>query len=135
MRDCLLNIPRDISLDRTGTALDSEYKTLILLLAGFRFSRLKIAAYDCYRCCITSSNHLLELPKMSDLQPKSYDLIVFGATGYTGKLCAEYIYTCLPTNLKWAVAGRSEKKLLAMMDEIGLITTTDRLQPGQFPVL
>ena len=70
---------------------------------------------------------------MSDLQPKIYDLVVFGATGYTGKLCAEYISTNLPTNLKWAIAGRSEKKLLALMDEIGA-TSTDRFQPGQSPV-
>ena len=70
---------------------------------------------------------------MSDLQPKVYDLIVLGATGYTGKLCAEYISTSLPTNLKWAVAGRSEKKLLAVMDELGAIST-NRLRPGQSPV-
>lgn len=66
---------------------------------------------------------------MSDLEPKVYDLIVFGATGYTGRLCAEYISTSLPTNLKWAVAGRSEKKMVAMMDDLGAINT-DRLQPG-----
>ena len=70
---------------------------------------------------------------MSDLPQKKYDLVVFGATGYTGKLCAEYISTNLPTNLKWAIAGRTERKLLALMDEIGA-TSTDRFQPGQFPV-
>lgn len=70
---------------------------------------------------------------MSDPQPKEYDLVLLGATGYTGKYCAEYISTSLPTNLKWAVAGRSEKKLLALMDELGAIST-DRLRPGQSPV-
>lgn len=67
---------------------------------------------------------------MSDLKPKAYDLIVFGATGYTGKLCAEYISTSLPTNLKWAVAGRSEEKLTAIVGEFKSLST-DRLQPGQ----
>lgn len=67
---------------------------------------------------------------MSDNQSRVYDLIVFGATGYTGKLCAEYISTSLPTNLKWAVAGRSEKKLLSIRDQMGPMST-DRLQPGQ----
>ena len=71
---------------------------------------------------------------MSDLQSNVYDLIVLGATGYTGKLCAEYISTSLPTNLKWALAGRSEKKLLAVLDKLGAMST-DRLQPGQSPVL
>lgn len=70
---------------------------------------------------------------MADIELKLYDLIIFGATGYTGKLCAEYISTSLPTNLKWAVAGRSEKKLLAIVDELKAVST-DRLQPGQFPV-
>ena len=71
---------------------------------------------------------------MSDIQPIKYDLVVLGATGYTGKLCAEYISASLPTNLKWAVAGRSEKKLLAVVDELGAMST-DRLQPGLSPVL
>lgn len=98
-----------------------------------------IYLFKSYRCCIASSNHivvfsLLEISRMSVLQPKEYDLIVLGATGYTGKLCAEYISKSLPTNLKWAVAGRSEEKLLAMMDELGSIPSTDRLRPGQSPI-
>ena len=73
---------------------------------------------------------------MSDLnlQSKLYDLIVLGASGYTGKLCAEYISKSLPTNLKWAIAGRSEEKLLAIMHELPSMST-DRLRPGQFPLL
>ena len=70
---------------------------------------------------------------MADIALKIYDLVILGATGYTGKLCAEYVSTSLPTELKWAVAGRSEKKLLAVVDELKAMST-DRLQPGQFPV-
>lgn len=69
---------------------------------------------------------------MSDSRPRLYDLAVLGATGHTGKLCAEYISTNLPTNLKWAIAGRSEKKLLAIKDELASMSP-DRLQPGHFP--
>ncbi|KAI1373433.1 hypothetical protein F4677DRAFT_222943 [Hypoxylon crocopeplum] len=43
--------------------------------------------------------------------PRQYDLVVFGATGYTGLLTAEHIATHFPTDLKWAVAGRSTEKL------------------------
>ena len=73
---------------------------------------------------------------MSDhnIQPKPYDLIVLGASGYTGKLCAEYISKSLPTNLKWAIAGRSEGKLIAIMHELRSMSP-DRPQPGQFPLL
>lgn len=42
---------------------------------------------------------------------RQYDLVVFGATGYTGKLTAESVTNHLGTDLKWAVAGRSPEKL------------------------
>ena len=49
---------------------------------------------------------------------RKYDVVVLGATGYTGKLAAEHICTHLPTNLHWAIAGRSEQKLIAVIDEL-----------------
>ena len=60
---------------------------------------------------------------------KTYDLIVLGASGYTGKLTAEHITTHLPTHLKWAVAGRSESKLDSLVNELKSINA-DRVQPG-----
>ncbi len=57
-----------------------------------------------------------------------YSLVLLGATGYTGKLCAEYITKQLPTNLKWAVAGRSSSKLEGIVDGLMKINP-DRLQP------
>ncbi|KAI9824497.1 MAG: hypothetical protein M1819_000852 [Sarea resinae] len=60
---------------------------------------------------------------------REYDIVVFGATGYTGKLCAEHITTHLPTDLKWAVAGRSPSKLASLTQEI-LSLNPDRIQPG-----
>ena len=59
-----------------------------------------------------------------------YDLIVFGSTGYTGKLCAEYIVTNLPTNLKWAIAGRSESKLLRIVEDLKRLNP-NRTDAGQ----
>lgn len=61
--------------------------------------------------------------------PRQYDLIVFGATGYTGKLTAEHIATSLPTDLKWALAGRSQSKLQAVAAEVKALNP-DRIQPG-----
>ena len=60
---------------------------------------------------------------------REYDLVLLGATGYTGKLCAEHITTSLPTDLKWAVAGRSSPKLSALANELNTLNA-DRLQPG-----
>lgn len=61
---------------------------------------------------------------------RQYDLVVFGATGYTGKLTAEHITTHLPTDLKWAVAGRSRDKLEQVVAKCKTLTS-DRLQPGK----
>lgn len=60
---------------------------------------------------------------------RQYELVLFGATGYTGKLCAEHIITHLPTDLRWAVAGRSASKLSAVLEELQHLNP-DRLQPG-----
>ncbi len=42
---------------------------------------------------------------------KKYDLVLFGATGFTGKLIAQYLSANAPENLRWAVAGRNVEKL------------------------
>ncbi|MBO9711379.1 saccharopine dehydrogenase NADP-binding domain-containing protein [Sphingomonas sp.] len=48
-----------------------------------------------------------------------FDIIVYGATGYTGRLVAEYLAATYPGGLKWAMAGRSLTKLQQVRDEIG----------------
>ncbi|MCJ1405611.1 hypothetical protein MMC11_008839 [Xylographa trunciseda] len=60
---------------------------------------------------------------------KKYEIILLGATGYTGKYCAEHIVKNLPTDLRWAVAGRNESKLSALVDHIKALNT-DRREPG-----
>lgn len=51
-----------------------------------------------------------------------FDIIVYGATGFTGRLVAEYLnnhYGSSDNAPKWAMAGRSQDKLEAVRDEIG----------------
>jgi short subunit dehydrogenase-like uncharacterized protein len=48
---------------------------------------------------------------MSDRE-RSYDVILFGATGFTGRLAAEYLAEkAVETKLRWAIAGRSAARL------------------------
>ena len=61
---------------------------------------------------------------------RQYDIVVFGASGFTGKLTAEHITKSLPTDLKWAIAGRSANKLEALAAECKRLNP-DRLQPGK----
>ena len=42
--------------------------------------------------------------------PREFDIIVYGATGYTGRLVAEYLVG-RPEAPRWAMAGRSLAKL------------------------
>ena len=49
---------------------------------------------------------------------RNYELILFGATGFTGQLAAEYLATD-HLNLKWAIAGRDLHKLEDLRKRIG----------------
>ena len=42
---------------------------------------------------------------------RSLDLVLFGATGFTGGLTADYLAAHGPTGLRWALAGRNRDKL------------------------
>jgi short subunit dehydrogenase-like uncharacterized protein len=42
---------------------------------------------------------------------RDYDIVLFGATGFTGGLTAEYLARHAGDKLRWALAGRSEDKL------------------------
>ncbi|MGB3596159.1 MAG: saccharopine dehydrogenase NADP-binding domain-containing protein, partial [Pseudomonas neustonica] len=55
-----------------------------------------------------------------------FDIIVYGATGYTGRLVAEYLSQEYANDgqLRWAMAGRSQAKLEAVRDEIGAPANT-----------
>ncbi len=50
-----------------------------------------------------------------------FDIVVYGATGFTGQLVAEYLATHYRNDkqLKWAMAGRSLDKLAKVRDAIG----------------
>jgi short subunit dehydrogenase-like uncharacterized protein len=50
-----------------------------------------------------------------------FDIVVYGATGFTGQLVAEYLAAHYKgdANLKWAMAGRSRDKLASVRDAIG----------------
>ncbi|OZA91723.1 MAG: saccharopine dehydrogenase, partial [Erythrobacter sp. 34-65-8] len=54
--------------------------------------------------------------------PRQFDIIVYGATGYTGRLVAEHFvreYAGKADAPKWAMAGRSLTKLQEVRDAIG----------------
>jgi len=42
---------------------------------------------------------------------RDHDIVVFGATGFTGALTAEYLARTAPPDTRWALAGRNKTKL------------------------
>jgi short subunit dehydrogenase-like uncharacterized protein len=63
---------------------------------------------------------------------RPYELVLLGATGYTGELTAEYIQEHVATDLKWAIAGRNGKKLHQIAEKLKKMNP-DRIQPGIVP--
>jgi short subunit dehydrogenase-like uncharacterized protein len=57
---------------------------------------------------------------MNDKRPE-FDVIVLGATGFTGALVAEYLSKRygVGDDLRWAAAGRNEQKLAALRESLG----------------
>jgi short subunit dehydrogenase-like uncharacterized protein len=55
------------------------------------------------------------------MSSSKFDIVVYGATGFTGQLVAEYLAAHYKgdANLKWAMAGRSKDKLASVRDAIG----------------
>jgi short subunit dehydrogenase-like uncharacterized protein len=45
---------------------------------------------------------------------RQYDLVLFGATGFTGGLTADYLAAHAPTQMRWALGGRNRSKLDAV---------------------
>ena len=54
--------------------------------------------------------------------PTEFDVIVWGATGFTGKIVVEYLhqrYGNQTDQLTWAIAGRDAGKLQAVIEAVG----------------
>jgi len=79
---------------------------------------------------------------------KPFDIVVHGATGFTGRLVVEYLLRQYPnttpnsagTGLRWAMGGRSAAKLAAVRDELGApadtpLVVTDSSDPASLQAL
>ncbi len=73
---------------------------------------------------------------------KPFDIVVHGATGFTGRLVVEYLLQRYPqgSGLRWAMGGRSADKLAAVRDELGApastpLVVTDSADPASLKAL
>ncbi|MER5441635.1 saccharopine dehydrogenase NADP-binding domain-containing protein [Streptomyces sp. NPDC002790] len=49
---------------------------------------------------------------------RTYDVVLFGATGFVGVLTAEYLAANAPEGLRWAIAGRDTTKLERLRERL-----------------
>ncbi|HET9143451.1 saccharopine dehydrogenase family protein [Actinophytocola sp.] len=60
---------------------------------------------------------------------REYDLVLFGATGFTGGLTAEYLAAHVPVGCRWALAGRDRGRLEAVRDRLAVTQPAARDLP------
>jgi short subunit dehydrogenase-like uncharacterized protein len=82
---------------------------------------------------------------MNQDKSKEFDIVIHGATGFTGRLVAEYMMkryanTANAEGIRWAMGGRSADKLAAVRDEIGApkdtpLLVTDLADPASLKEL
>ena len=73
---------------------------------------------------------------------KAFDLVVHGATGFTGRLVVEYLLQRYPagSGLRWAMGGRSAEKLASVREALGApadtpLVLTDSSDPASLQAL
>ena len=73
---------------------------------------------------------------------KEFDIVVHGATGFTGRLVIEYLLQHYPAGagLRWAMGGRSADKLVQVRDELKApvdtpLVVTDSADPASLDAL
>jgi short subunit dehydrogenase-like uncharacterized protein len=62
---------------------------------------------------------------------RPYDVVLFGGTGFTGGLTAEYLARNAPAETRWALAGRNRAKLEALRERLAAISPAC----GELPLL
>jgi short subunit dehydrogenase-like uncharacterized protein len=54
------------------------------------------------------------------MSKRSYDIVLYGASGFVGKQTVQYFARHAPESLRWAIAGRNRQKLETIRDEVGI---------------
>lgn len=55
---------------------------------------------------------------------RQFDIIIYGASGFTGRLVAEYMHQQYGRSVNWAMAGRNQTKLADVRAEMGISEET-----------
>ncbi len=64
------------------------------------------------------------MPPSARQSDRPFDVVLFGASGFTGQLTAQYLAAHAPADLKWAIAGRNRGKLEKLRDGLAAENAT-----------
>ena len=72
-----------------------------------------------------------------DRHERDFDLIVFGASGYTGRLVADAVQALRSSDVRWAIAGRDASRLAPIAARLGdvPIVTADARDPASLEAM
>ncbi|WP_256107542.1 trans-acting enoyl reductase family protein [Streptomyces sp. ODS05-4] len=62
--------------------------------------------------------HIPDAPATPDGTERTYDLVLFGATGFVGELTARHLAAHAPAHCRWALAGRDLGKLEKLRERL-----------------
>jgi len=62
--------------------------------------------------------------------PRDFDVILYGATGFTGRQTVKYFQQHAPSTLTWAIAGRNQSRLEALNACVPILTADASDQPA-----
>ncbi|MEA1881989.1 MAG: saccharopine dehydrogenase NADP-binding domain-containing protein, partial [Candidatus Marinimicrobia bacterium] len=63
---------------------------------------------------------------------RDFQIVLWGATGFTGQIVAEYLNNSYRENLRWAIGGRSREKLLDLKARLALADNVEILVGDSF---
>jgi hypothetical protein len=58
---------------------------------------------------------------LTTIPEREFDVVLYGASGFTGRQTVRYFAKFAPPDLKWAIAGRSRTKLQALNSGVPVI--------------
>jgi short subunit dehydrogenase-like uncharacterized protein len=67
------------------------------------------------------SGYVVDASQIIPREQRKYDIVILGATGFTGRLAARHLaqqYGCNGTKVRWAIAGRSQSKLNQVKEDL-----------------
>jgi len=73
-----------------------------LLMMPFNYKSIKNTHKDVFN---------IEAKNIINLKDRTYDIVLVGATGFTGKFSCEYLARTYNNKIKWAISGRRENAL------------------------